>query len=128
MSTQAPTSRELDAFREDAESFLGEMMEEYYTHLAGLKDTLDLEPIYERHADLTRLETAQGLEGAPVELWRFASEGYLGNLTREHQEKVAAVETQLEATVDGETVPYRMLRVALSNEPDRDRRQRLEQT
>src|SRR5262249_34474438 len=31
-----------------------------------------------------------------------------------------------EATVDGETIPFRMLRAALSNEPDRDRRQRLD--
>ena len=48
------------------------------------RPTLELEPIYERHEELTRLETAQRLEGAPTELWRFACEGYLGGLTREH--------------------------------------------
>ena len=32
---------------------------------------------------LTKLETAQRLEGAPTELWRFACEGFLGNLTRD---------------------------------------------
>ena len=50
------------------------------------------------------------MEGGPVELWRFACEGFLGNLTREHQARVAQVEAELEATVDGETHPYRMLR------------------
>src|SRR5581483_9145697 len=31
-----------------------------------------------------------------------------------------------DAAGDGETIPFRMLRVALSNEPDRDRRERIE--
>jgi hypothetical protein len=128
MATEAPTSREIDAFRDEADRFIAELDEEYYEHYAGLKDSFELEPIYERHASLTKLETARSLEGAPTELWRFACEGFLGNLTREHQERIAHVESELEATIDGETVPYRMLRVALANEADRDRRQRLEQT
>jgi hypothetical protein len=121
-----PTAHELDAFRDDADRFIAELDEETYLHFAGHKESLDLESIYARHEDLTRLETARRLEGGPVELWRFACEGYLGSLTRVHQEKLAAAETELEAVVDGERVPYRMLRIALSNEPDRDRRERLE--
>src|SRR5579862_9690100 len=120
------TNSELDAFRADADRFIAELDEEYFLHFAGHKETLEVEEIYERHEELTRLETAKRLTGAPVELWRSACEGYLGNLTREHQERVATVEAELEATVDGETIPFRMLRVALSNEPDRDRRERLE--
>ena len=84
MTTDAPTNRELDAFRDDADRFIAELDEERYLHYAGHKETLEIEPIYERHEELTRLETAQRLEGAPVELWRFACEGYLGSLTREH--------------------------------------------
>jgi hypothetical protein len=128
MATDAPTSRELDAFRDRADRFIADLDEEYYLHFAGHKDTLDVEAIYERYDELTRLETARSLDGAPTELRRFAAEGYLGNLTRTHQERVAKVEAELEATVDGETIPFRMLRVALSNEPDRERRQRLEET
>jgi hypothetical protein len=120
------TSTELDRFRDDADRFIAELDEEYYLHLAGHKETLELEPIYERHEDLTRLETALGLEGAPTELWRFACEGFLGALTREHAEKLAAAESELEATDSGERIPYRMLRVVMSNEPDRSRRERLE--
>jgi hypothetical protein len=126
MAVDTPTSRELDAFRDDADRFIAELDEEYYLHLAGHKETLELEPIYERHEELTRLETAKRLEGAPTELWRFACEGYLGALTREHAEKIAEVESGLEAKVDGETIPYRMLRPVMSNEADRDRRARLE--
>jgi hypothetical protein len=117
---------QLESFREDADRFLAELDEESYLHFAGHKETLELEEIYERHEELTRVETARGLEGGPVELWRFACDGYLGSLTRAHQEKLAAAEAELEAVVDGEHIPYRMLRIALSNEPDRARRERLE--
>ena len=118
----------VDAFRDRADRFIAELDEEYYLHFAGHKGTLDVEEVYERYTDLTSVETARSLEDAPTELWRFACEGYLGNLTREHQARIARTEATLEATVDGETVPYRMLRVQLSNEPDRDKRQRLEET
>jgi oligoendopeptidase F len=60
------------------------------------------------------------------ELWRFASENFLAELTREHSEKTAALEAELEATVDGETVPYRMIRPTMANSDDRARRERLE--
>jgi hypothetical protein len=120
------TASDLDAFRDEADRFIAELDEEYYLHGAGHKETLDLEPIYERHEELTRLDTAQRLEGAPTELWRFACEGFLGALTREHAEKLAQVESALEADVDGERVPYRMLRPTMANEPDRERRERLE--
>ncbi|HEX7626286.1 MAG TPA: hypothetical protein VF379_04455 [Gaiellaceae bacterium] len=122
-----PEPREIDSFRDQADRFIADLDEEYYLHFAGLKETLDVEQIYERYDELTRLETAQQMKGAPTELWRFACEGYLGNLTRAHQSRLAQVEAELETTVDGETIPYRMLRVAMSNEPDRAKRQRLEE-
>jgi hypothetical protein len=132
MPSTPPTPHELDVYRQGADRFIAELDEEYYLHFAGLKDSLELEPIYERHSELMELERAQGL-GAAVdgdrrirELWRFSCEGYFGKLTREQAEKVAAAEAELEVTVDGETVPFRMLRPAIANEPDRDRRQRLD--
>jgi oligoendopeptidase F len=116
---------ETDAYRARADEFERDLLQEYYDHFAGFKETLDVERIYEEYEDLTTLEQAQRLRDAPTELWRFACEGYLGNLTREHQGRAAEVEAGLEATVDGQTIPYRMLRVATSNEPDRGTRQRL---
>jgi hypothetical protein len=127
-----PSQRELDAYRQQADRFIAELDEEYYLHYAGLKETFELAPIYERHADLTRVEKAQSL-GAAVnggggirELWRFACEGYLGNLTREHAERAAMLEAELQVTIDGDTIPYRMIRPAMANEPDRGRRQELD--
>ncbi|MDQ2983595.1 MAG: hypothetical protein M3R70_06700 [Actinomycetota bacterium] len=132
MLESPPTPSEIDDYRSRADRFIAELDEEYYEHFAGLKDTLELEPIYERHEELTRLEWAQGLGQATDgdrgvrELWRFACEGHLGNLTREHAEKVAQLEAELEAEVDGEKVGYRMLRPTIANEPDRGKRERLD--
>src|SRR6478736_7868692 len=127
------SQRELDDYREQADHFIAAIDEEYYLHYAGLKDTLDLEPIYEHFAELTSLERANAI-GAAVngdrrirELWRFACQGYLGNLTREHDERAAQIEADLTATVDGQEIPYRMIRPTMANEPDREKRRRLEQ-
>jgi len=126
------SQRQLDDLSADADRFIAEMDEEVYVHFAGYKDTFELTPIYERHEELTKLDTALRL-GASVdgnrnvrELWRFACEGYLGNFVREEAERAAGLEASLKADVDGEEIPFRNLRPAIMNEPDRDRRERLE--
>jgi hypothetical protein len=132
MSTAPPAERELDRIRDDADRFIAELDEEFYNHYAGLKESFELEPIYERHAELTSLETARRVGEAVDgdrrvrELWKFTCEGYLGAITREYEEKEANLEAGLGATVDGREIPYRMLRPEIANEPDRARRERLE--
>ena len=125
---------EIDALSAEADRFIAELDEETYLHYAGRKETFDLAPIFERHERLTRLDTALAL-GASVEgdrrrreLWKLACEGYLGSFVREQAERVAELEATLAATVDGEEVPYRMLRPRLMNEEDREARARLEAT
>jgi hypothetical protein len=124
--------REIDALSEDADRFLAELDEESYLHFAGLKETFDIAPIYERHERLTQLDTALAL-GASVdgdrrrrELWKFACSGYLGNFVSEQEERIAELEATLNATVDGEEIPFRMLRPRMMNEENRDVRQRIE--
>lgn len=132
MPSSRPAPSELDAYRAQADRFIAELNEEYYLHYAGRKESLELEPIYERHAELTTLEQARRL-GASLdgdrgrrELWKFACEGYMSNLQKEQAERIAGLEATLEATVNGDKVGYRMLRPAIANEPDRGRRERLE--
>jgi hypothetical protein len=133
MATALPTS-DLDSYREEADRFIAALDEEYYLHFAGLKDDFELEAIYERFSDLTTLDScarvgaAAQATGSPgeIELWRFACEGYLGNLTRAEAEAIAGLEATLTAEVDGETIPFRMLRPAIANEPDRTRREQLD--
>src|SRR5687768_10635833 len=133
MPTVAPASaRDLDAYRQRADRFIARLDEEYYLHFAGHKDRLELEPIYDEFADLTTIEQARSI-GAAVngsasirELWRFACEGYLGQLTKKLEEQLAAAEAGLTATIDGEEIPYRMLKPTIMNEPDRGKRERVE--
>jgi hypothetical protein len=129
----ALSDRELDAYREQADRFIAELDEEFYLHYAGLKETFDLSPIYERHSNLTEIEVVKSIglsvNGGPrvLELWRFACEGYFGELTRQHAERLAALETELQVEVDGEQIPYRMVRPRMANEPDRTKRERLDE-
>jgi hypothetical protein len=129
----APTTPiELGTYREKSDRFLAEMMEEYFLHLAGHKETLELEAIYERYAELTTLEAAQSLGGmvdgdrGRRELWKFACDGFLGKLTASHEDRLGELSATLEVEVDGEKIGYRMLRPTLANEPDREKRHRLE--
>jgi hypothetical protein len=124
--------REIDALSADADRFISELDEESYLHFAGLKETYDIAPIYERHERLTQLDTALAL-GASVdgdrrrrELWKFACSGYLGNFVSEEAERVAELEATLTATVEGEEIPFRMLKPRLMNEEDRGVRERIE--
>ena len=124
--------REIDALSADADRFISELDEESYLHFAGLKETYDIAPIYERHERLTQLDTALAL-GASVdgdrrrrELWKFACSGYLGNFVSEEAERVAELEATLTATVDGEEIPFRMLKPRLMNEESREVRERVE--
>jgi hypothetical protein len=125
---------ELEAYRDEADRFIAALDEEYYLHFAGLKDEFQLSPIYERFSDLTtldackRLAASAAIEGRGArELWRFGCEGYVGDLTRADAEEIAGLEASLTATVDGEEIGYRLLRPSIANEPDRSRRERLDQ-
>jgi hypothetical protein len=133
MATASLGSGTVDAYREEADRFVAALDEETYVHLAGLKDELELAPIYERHADLFTLDACRTMEAATAEgvahreLWRFATEGFIGVLVRDAREDAARLEATLAATVDGREIQYRMFRSAVANEPDRARRERLEQ-
>ena len=117
---------DLDGYRVEADRFLSALEEELYLHYSGLKDTLGLEAVYERFADLTTLSTCRELELDSAPLWRFACEGYLGRLTRQQGERIAELEATLEAELDGDLVGFRMLLPRIANEPDRERRERVE--
>ena len=100
--TAVPTPRELDDYREQADRFIAAIDEEYYLHFAGHKDSLELVPIYERFGELTSLDQANRVGSAVDgdrrvrELWKFACSGYLGNLTRDFEERIGAARGRAE--------------------------------
>jgi hypothetical protein len=127
-----PTDRELDEYRERIDRFVADLDQEYYDHFAGLKTDFDLETVYRNYEDITTLDQAQRMREAvdgtfgSTELWRFACEGYLGALTRRYEQDAATKEATLTATIDGEEIPFRMLRPTIANSEDRGRRERIE--
>src|SRR5436190_23075536 len=100
MPPAPPSDRELDTYREQADRFIAELDAEFYLHYAGLKDTCDLTPIYERHKNLTELHQVQSIglavNGGARErgLWRVGCGGYFGELTRGHAQTGGDLEAE----------------------------------
>src|SRR4051794_14671936 len=129
---------DLDAYRGDAERFVAELALEYYRHYAGLAEDLAVEAVYERHAALFEPAAVEVLrEGAarttPGDearrlraLLDFAVEGRVGRATAALDAEVARREAILELQVDGERLGFRESSIVQANEPDRDRRARIE--
>jgi hypothetical protein len=130
---------DLHAYRDSAETFITELTHEHYRHYAGLQDTFQLEPIYERHLDLfTRasIEALRDLDArAPAGgdqhrqarmLLDFAVEGYIGEATKAVEEELAHAEATLTIEAGGERLGFREAPVLQANEPDAERRADIE--
>ena len=129
---------ELTAYRTDAEAFTAELMLEYYRHYAGLQEAFEIEAIYERHADLfsrgavdeLRALASSGAEGDEARsrraLFAFAVEGHLGQATKDLDAELARREAELQIEVDGLPIGFRESAVVQQNEPDAERRSRIE--
>src|SRR5581483_9217855 len=131
---------DLGAYRRSAESFLNELTGEYYRHYAGLDERFEIEPIYERHAELFERDTVEELRDAAVGavdggeetrrlrmLFDFAVEGYLGQATKALEAEIATREAGGSITAGGEDIGFREAAVVQANEPDADRRAEIEQ-
>ena len=118
---------DVGAYRGGVEAFVGELEREYVLHLSGRKETLDVEPIYDRHAALFERPAVDELvEHGARELARFAAEGHIGRATKAETAELARLEATLTVEVDGEVVPYRRSSIEQSNEPDPERRAAIE--
>jgi hypothetical protein len=119
---------EVTAYSARVEEFIGALEGEYVLHLSGRKSTFDIEPIYERHADLFERDAIESLrEAAPPELVRFAVEGHIGQATKSETAEIARLEATLTIELDSSAeLPYRQASIAQANEPDPDRRAALE--
>src|SRR4051794_27975357 len=104
-----------------------EISREHYLHFSGQKEDFEIEPIYERHADLFAREAVDELRGSGNrELLFFAVQGLMGQETKAEEAELARREAALEIEVDGETLPLRQSVVAQANEPDPERRAAIE--
>ena len=108
---------DLDAYRRTAESFITELMREYYRHYAGLKDSFEIEAIYASHQGLFTLDAVHALrelDGRITEdgdarrrarmMLDFAVEGYVGESTKAVEEELARAEAALTIEVGEERI------------------------
>ncbi len=129
---------DLAAYRTNAERFHAELDLEYYRHFAGLKDDFEIEAIYERHTALfsrAAVGELRALNAAASpgderrrlrELFRFCVDGHLGEATKDLEAQLAFREAELRIEVDGKSIGFRESSVEQANEPDRERRERIE--
>src|SRR3989440_808890 len=130
---------DLDAYRAAAETFVGELNREYYRHFAGLSDDFEIEAVYARHTRLFTREAVEelraGVHDGPAggdearrrrHLLDFGVEGLLGRATAAQEAELARREAALSLEVDGTRIGFRESSVEQANEPDGDRRERIE--
>ena len=118
---------DIGAYRGEAEAFVSALGLEHYRHFAGLKPSLEIEPIYDAHAELFTRRAVEELRasGNPA-LLEFCVEGHIGRATTDELARLAQREAALELEVDGRRMPFRQAPVAQANEPDPDLRAAIE--
>jgi len=122
----------IEEFEKEAEAFHQELHREYYLVEAGLKEQLDITPIYERYARLFDEKTVRELLGMAGDrrsryLAEFATLEYLENLVKGLTEKISNAMRQAAVEWEGEKVPYHNLTPLIANEPAMARRHRLDE-
>ena len=118
---------DLASYRQGADQFLEALQREYYLHMSGQKDDLDIESIYGRHAGLFTREAVEELRpSGNMKLLEFAVQGHIGQETKAEEAELARREAELEIEVDGEPVPYRQAAVLQANEDDPGRRRAID--
>lgn len=117
-------------FAQSAEEFLQLMGRECYENGAGLKESLDIVPIYEKYAWLFELPAVEdALKRKDTEgryIAAFLAEGYLDANIKELNEKITNAVTQATIEWRGEEVPVRRASILIANEPDSNKRHELE--
>jgi hypothetical protein len=131
-------SFDLESYRERAERFGEELSREYYRHLAGHKQELEIERIYDSYAELFDRDAALALrelassagggdEGRRLSyLLHFAFDGLVGMETRSEAAELARLEASLEVDPGDGALPYRAVVIEQANEEDGRRRAALE--
>ena len=127
---------DLDTYGSRAERFLSELDREYHLHFSGQKPTYEVEEVYKRHSELFGRGAIEGLReigaGGGEEarrarlLLELAVDGHLGMASAAEEAAIAGREAELELELDDESVGYRMAAVEQANEPDPERRARIE--
>ena len=124
---------DIDAYRAEAEAFVSAISREHLLHFSGRRESLDLEPIYARHAALfepaavERLRAAATGDSGTRALLELAAEGLVGRKTAAETEELARREASATVTAGGRSMSFREAAVVQANERDPERRAAIEE-
>jgi len=128
----------LDTLRDAVEHYVGDSNREFYLHMSGQKETLELAAIVERYGSHFTPEAMRACLDAAgaasddaekrrcIALAQAVAESCMERELAALVDEIATAEAQATVEVDGETVPYHSAAVMLQNEPDRERRRRID--
>ena len=128
----------IESLRDTVEEFTAAADLEVYLHYSGQKQTMEMAAIVERYgtsftAEAVRavLEAAQGTADDADQRRHIALAQAVAGVCMERElaalgDELATAEAAATITVDGEEMPYHSAPVVLQNEPDRERRRRIE--
>jgi hypothetical protein len=128
---------DLESYSRRAETFVSELDREYHLHFSCQQAEYRVQEIYGRHEDLFGTESIDPLRDAArhddgdlgrraLLLLELAVGGHLGLACAAEAEEVARLEAEMELRIDGEAIPYRRVAAEQANEPDRERREALQ--
>ena len=124
-------------YRKDAELFLYKIDKEYYLHFSGQKDSINISGIYDEYKYLFSRKSIEYIKNIKdksageekkkaAHLLKFCTEGYIERQTGELIDKIAEDEAQAKIDIEGRKVPFRYSEILMVNEPDRIKRNRIE--
>ena len=130
----------LERLRRDGERFMEEVSREYYLAQSGLKRSAELQPIYDRHAELFERDALAFVrelfrgavpgseeQRAARMLLEWEVDGQTQRVLAPLEEREIAWEASATARIDdGRRIPYQRLAIEIANTTDRDERLRLE--
>lgn len=121
----------------DIQAFDEELTREHLAHSVGMKDDLNITPIYQKYTHLFTTENikllnillkASGLESTRRKnllLYDYLVSGHISNELKHISEKSSAYEAKATVKLGGKKVPYRSATVLILNEPNRNKRQKM---
>lgn len=120
-----------ERYEQDAESFLEGMNREYYLTGAGLKEELEIGPLFDKYGWLFTREAVARLladrgEARARHLAAFGVESYLENGVKDLSEETTNAMMKMTVEWDGKEIPYRTAPVVVANEPSTPRRHDLQ--
>jgi hypothetical protein len=128
----------IDTLRDTVEHFVSDANREFYLHFSGQKDSLEMAAIVARYGDAFTPEAMRAcLDAAAaatddaekrryVALAQAVAESCMERELAPLGDEIATAEAQATVSVDGEDVPYYSAAVMIQNEPDRERRARID--